>query len=310
MRFDGLADVPGDWPRSTVTIGVFDGVHLGHQALLARAKAVSDGHRLVAVTFDPHPIEVVRPGTHPALLTSLSRRVSLLQAVGADSVLVLPFTKELSGLTPEEFARDVLSARLHASLVVVGANFRFGHRASGTVETLRELGAVLDFDVDAVELVGNQTTTWSSTYIRECVTSGQVAEAALRLGRPHRVEGVVVHGDHRGRELGYPTANLQPIEHAAIPADGVYAGWLVREPNGTEVLLPAAISIGTNPTFDGVERRAEAYVLDRTDLKLYGAHVAFDFAQLLRPTLRFDDVESLLTQMADDVDQTRDVLSG
>jgi riboflavin kinase/FMN adenylyltransferase len=146
---------------------------------------------------------------------------------------------------------------------------------------------------------------WSSTYVRQCVLEGDVTEAARALTRPHRVEGVVVHGDHRGRELGYPTANLEPVQHAAIPADGVYAGWLVRALTGVEERLPAAISIGTNPTFEGVDRRVEAFVLDRDDLDLYGEHVAFDFVAHLRPTLRFDGVEPLVEQMAEDVAQVR-----
>jgi len=187
----------------------------------------------------------------------------------------------------------------------VGANFRFGHRALGTVETLRQLGEQLGFEVVAVDLVGGPAVNWSSTYVRQCVLEGDVAEASEILGRPHRVVGTVVHGDHRGRDLGYPTANLALAEHAAVPADGVYAGWLVvsGEP------LPAAVSVGTNPTFDGVDRRVEAFVLDRDDLDLYGQVVACDFVTRLRPTLRFDSVDALVDQMAVDVEQTRQALA-
>jgi riboflavin kinase/FMN adenylyltransferase len=307
VRFDGLDEVPSDWPRSAVTIGVFDGVHAGHRALIDRVRAAAAGNPVAAVTFDPHPSEVVRPGTQPAMLSSLDHRVRLLEEAGADAVVVLPFTKQLSQLPAEDFATDVLAGRLHAMAVVVGADFRFGHRASGTVDTLRELGQALDFVVDAVDLVGDDAVTWSSSYVRQCVTDGDVAAARTVLTRPHRIEGVVVHGDHRGRDLGYPTANLEPIEGAAVPADGVYAGWLVRSPNDAENPLPAAISIGSNPTFDGVGRRIEAYVLDLTDLELYGEHVAFDFAERLRPTLRFDSLNALLEQMAADVERTREL---
>jgi riboflavin kinase/FMN adenylyltransferase len=302
-RFDGPEAVPPDWPRSVVTIGVFDGVHRGHREIVRRARerADRDGAPVVAITFDPHPSEVVRPGTHPAMLSTIAHRVQLLGEAGADAVLVLPFTWELSQHSPEQFVVEVVTGSLHAEAVVVGANFRFGHRAVGTGDTLRELGATLGFDVVVVGLVGGGEVTWSSTYVRQCVLEGDVEEAASILLRPHRVTGTVVHGDHRGRELGYPTANLDLVEHAAVPADGVYAGWLVR--SGER--LPAAVSVGTNPTFDGTERRVEAYVIDRDDLDLYGEEVAVEVGTRLRPTLRFDSVDALVAQMALDVEQAR-----
>jgi riboflavin kinase / FMN adenylyltransferase len=315
--FHGLDEVPSDWPRSVVTIGVFDGVHAGHRAIIERARNHADAAhlRVVAVTFDPHPSEVVRPGSHPAMLTTIHRRLQLLSQNSVDAVLVLPFTAALSRLTPDEFAEQVLAGRLRARRVVVGANFRFGHRASGSVETLADLGGRLDFSVDAVELLGDDAVSWSSSYVRQCVVEGDVVEAARVLGRPHRVEGLVVHGDHRGRELGYPTANLETVAHAAVPADGVYAGWLVRRPNEGAESLPAAISIGTNPTFDGIGRRVEAFVIDLPDQaeggpNLYDEHVALDFGQRLRPTIRFDDIETLKRQMADDVVSARAVVGG
>jgi riboflavin kinase/FMN adenylyltransferase len=260
---------------------------------------------VVAITFDPHPSEVVRPGTHPTMLSTLDHRVALLGEAGADAVLVLPFTWELSQHTPEQFVVEVVTGSLHAAAVVVGSNFRFGHRALGTVDTLRQLGEQLGFEVVAVDLVGGPAVNWSSTYVRQCVLEGDVAEAGDILGRPHRVVGTVVHGDHRGRGLGYPTANLSLGRHAAVPADGVYAGRLVVAAER----LSAAVSIGTNPTFDGVDRRVEAYVLDRDDLELYGQEVACEFVAWLRPTLRFDSVDALLAQMAVDVEQTREALS-
>ncbi len=309
----GADDVPEDFGRAVVTIGVFDGVHRGHRVILERAATVAAerGLPVVAVTFDPHPSEVVRPGSHPALLSTVAFRASLLAEAGADAVCVLPFTVAFSRLTPQEFVQVVLVERLHAAAVVVGANFRFGHRATGTVETLRELGQADGFDVVLVDLAGGDGVTWSSTYVRQCVDEGDVEEAAQVLERPHRVEGEVVHGDHRGRQLGYPTANLLTTPHAAIPADGVYAGWLVRHAGGlTQERLPAAISVGSNPTFDGVDRRVEAYVLDRDDLDLYGERVAVEFVTRLRGMTRFESVPELLEQMADDVARTRVITRG
>jgi riboflavin kinase/FMN adenylyltransferase len=286
-----------------VTIGVFDGVHLGHRAIVRRARELGKDESMpvVAITFDPHPSEVVRPGTHPAMLSTLADRVDLLGDAGADAVLVLPFTWDLSQHTPEQFVNEVVTGSLHAGAVVVGANFRFGHRALGTVDTLRSLGEQLGFDVVTVDLVGGPAVNWSSTYVRQCVLEGDVGEAMGILTRPHRVVGTVVHGDHRGRGLGYPTANLALVDHAAVPADGVYAGWLVVG----DQRLAAAISIGTNPTFDGVERRVEAHVLDRDDLDLYNRLVACEFVARLRPTVRFDSVDALVEQMAADVEQAR-----
>lgn len=305
----GLDEVPASLERSVVTIGVFDGVHRGHQLILGRARERADALAapLVVVTFDPHPSEVVRPGTQLAMLSTLDQRIELLGQHGADHVLVLHFSPLLSKLTPAEFVQDVLVDRLHAVAVVVGANFRFGHRAVGTVDTLADLGKELGFEVVAVQLVGEGDVRWSSTYVRQCVAEGDTEEAAEALGRPHRLEGLIVHGDHRGRELGYPTANLQVRRHSAVPADGIYAGWLQRR-SGER--LPSAISIGTNPTFDGVERRVEAYCIDRVGLDLYGEPVALDFGPRLRDTLRFDGVDALLVQMADDVDRARAITAG
>jgi riboflavin kinase/FMN adenylyltransferase len=318
-RFDSLTEIPSDWGRSVVTIGVFDGVHRGHRLVVDRARLLArqQGASVVAVTFDPHPSAIVRPDSQPMMLTTIGQRVSLLGDAGADAVLVLPFTKELSSWTPAEFVDRVL-VRLATVGVVVGEGFRFGHRAAGDVTLLQEFGAEHGFTVEPVPLElgavvehGDRgQVAWSSTFVRQCVAEGDVAEAARALTRPHRVEGVVVHGDHRGRDLGYPTANLGSDPHAAVPGDGVYAGWLVRSPGSRpEVALPAAISIGTNPTFDGVERRVEGYVLDRNDLDLYGEHVAFDFVSQLRPTVKFDSIEALVEQIEEDVRLTREALA-
>jgi riboflavin kinase / FMN adenylyltransferase len=312
-----LAEVPDDLARSVVTVGNFDGVHLGHQHVIRRAREVADelgGLAVVVVTFDPHPIAVLRPEHAPPTLTTVDTRTALLAAAGADDVLVLPFTKEVAGWSPERFVEEVLVDTLHARAVVVGANFRFGAKAAGDVGTLTELGRDHDFRAEGIALDGGPQV-WSSTYIRNCLLSGDVEGAAEALGHPFVVRGEVVKGDQRGRELGYPTANVPTRGMLAAPADGVYAGWLRRvgpSPGSGEAKddgpLPAAISVGTNPTFDGRERRVEAYVLDRDDLELYGVEVEVSFVARIRGMLRFDSVDELVATMAQDVDRCRDLL--
>ena len=316
QRWNGLDAVPAGFGPSVVTIGNFDGVHRGHQAVLAGvvARARERGLAAVGVTFEPHPVAVLFPERAPALLTTLEHRLDLLAETGLDAVLVLEFTREFATWSPERFVRDVFVDALHAAVVVVGRDTRFGHRNSGDVGTLRELGADLGFAVEIVEDLGAAASPerrWSSTWARELIEAGDVAGAAQVLGRPHRVTGIVVHGDHRGRELGYPTANLDQQAQGQVPADGVYAGRLLRldlPAADPDAALPAAVSVGTNPTFDGVQRRVEAYVLDRDDLDLYGERVAVEFVERLRPTLRFDGVEPLVAQMALDVARSRSVL--
>ncbi|RMI27918.1 bifunctional riboflavin kinase/FAD synthetase [Nocardia stercoris] len=317
QRWRSLDEMPPDWGRCVLTIGVFDGVHRGHAQLIGRAvkSAAVRGVPSVLMTFDPHPMEVVRPGSHPAQLTTLTRRAELVEELGIDVFCVMPFTHEFMKLDPGEYVHDLLVERLHVAEVVVGDNFTFGKKAAGTVDTMRELGGRFGFEVDGVKLVGEHAVTFSSTYIRACVDAGDMAAAADALGRPHRVEGVVVHGDGRGRELGYPTANIAPPEHAAIPADGVYAAWftvLTPGPGGTTVpgkRAMAAVSVGTNPTFSGRTRTVEAYVLD-ADVDLYGQHVAVDFVAHLRGMVKFDSIEDLIAEMGRDVERTREVLAG
>jgi len=310
--WQGLADVPADWGRSVVTIGVFDGVHRGHQRIIGRAVEAARGlgQPAVVITFDPHPSEVIRPGSHPFLLCTAPRRAELLAELGADVVCMMPFTREFSQLSPEEFVRSVLVDRLHTVLVAVGENFRFGHRAAGDVAVLAELGEKYDFTAEGVPLLTDGGVKISSSLIRQKLADGDVTGAAADLGRAHRVEGVVVPGHRRGRALGFPTANLETFPHTAIPADGVYAGWLsvLGEQDGQEfeqARWPAAISVGSNPTFDGRERVVEAYALDRDDLELYGVHVGVDFAARLRGMERFSSAAALAEQMRNDIDQAR-----
>jgi riboflavin kinase/FMN adenylyltransferase len=308
-RWYGLDDVPDGWAGCVATIGVFDGVHRGHQRVVARAREVARDKNLplVVITFDPHPDEVIRPGSHPPFLTTPRRQAELLAGLGADAVFVIPFSREFSQLSPDDFVRIVLSDRLHAAVVVVGEDFRFGRKAAGDVPLLAELGEKYDFTAAGVPLLTADGITTSSTYIRGRLAAGDVAGAAAALGRPHRVEGVVVRGHMRGRALGFPTANLETPPHTATPADGIYAGWLVGlDLDGTEVTRwPAAISIGTNPTFDGTDRTVEAYALDRDDLDLYGTHAAIEFTARLRGTEKFDSVEALVAQMREDVAAAR-----
>jgi riboflavin kinase / FMN adenylyltransferase len=307
------AEVPADLGPTVVTIGVFDGVHRGHQAVVGRAASQAHRHGVpaVAVTFDPNPIVVIRPEAAPPTLLPITTRAELLRAAGADHVLVLPFGRERSEQSAEDFVADVIVGLLHARAVVVGVDFRFGHRAAGDVELLEQLGKEHDFVVERVEPEGDaRVERWSSTYVRERVAHGDMTAAAEALGRPFRVVGVVVRGHERGRPLGFPTANVPAPPGEVVPADGVYAGWLARldEPHATR--WPAAISVGTNPTFDGVERTVEAYVLDRDDLELYGVPVAIDFVDRIRGQERFDTVAALVERMHDDVATARQLLTG
>ena len=293
------------------TIGVFDGVHRGHQQIITRARQLATERGLPAVlmTFTPHPSEVVRPGSHPPQLTTNTRKAELAGELGVDVVVFLPFTLEFSKLAPEEFVHGVVVAELHADAVVVGQNFRYGHKAAGDVALLAELGNRWGFDAEGVGLLPEAGRPISSTYIRSCVEAGDMAAAAHALGRPHRLDGVVVRGDQRGRDLGFPTANVRPEPFAAVPADGIYAGRVVRIDEWGNTLtglpaLPAAISVGSNPTFEGRHRSVEAYILDFAG-DLYGQNLGVEFVHRLRGMVRFDSVDALVTQMTDDVTQTR-----
>lgn len=306
QRWRGLEAVPPGWGRCVVTVGVFDGVHRGHRQLIARAveRAHERGLPAVVVTFDPHPAELVRPGTHPARLSTLDRRAELVAEAGADVFCVIPFTEALSRMAPAGFAHEVLVDRLHAAVVVVGSNFTFGHRAEGDVGTLAELGRRFGFACEALDLVSDHDVTFSSTYIRSCIDAGAVRDAAHALGRWHRVDGVIVHGHKRGRDLGYPTANVASPPHTAIPADGVYAGWF----RIGDRRLMGAVSVGTNPTFSGRVRTVEVYVLD-VDENFYGHEVGVEFVERLRGQEHYDGIEALVAQMGRDVATCREILT-
>lgn len=308
QRWRGIDQIPPGWGRCVVTIGVFDGVHRGHQALIGAA--VAEGRRLglptVVMTFDPHPASVVRQGQQPAVLSTLRRRAELVDELGADVFLVLPFTPEVAAIPAESFVHDILVDALHVACVVVGENFRFGNRALGSMELLQELGPRFGFAAVGVGLVGADHLTVSSTYVRSCVAAGDMEAAAAALGRPHRIDGFVVHGDGRGgAQLGYPTANLDPEPFSAVPADGIYAGYFLLGSRRS----PAAISVGSNPTFSGRERTVEAFVLDEGG-NFYGRRVALEFVARLRGMERFESTEELIAQIGRDVERTRQILAG
>jgi riboflavin kinase / FMN adenylyltransferase len=293
---------------SVVCIGVFDGVHIGHQALIAHGRVLADelGCQVVVITFNPHPGRVLRPDGAPAELGSLADRIDWIKLAGADEVIVMPFTPTLAATSPREFAHLALREHTHALAVVVGENFTFGAGATGSVSTLAELGEEMGFVADSLMVRDGQENVSSTRIRRLLALDGDVAEAAKLLGRRYFIRGIVVHGDARGRELGYPTANLAWSADLVIPADGVYAGWL----NVRGERLPAAISVGTNPQFHGEDQRIEAFVIDREGLDLYGQRVAIEFAERIRGQETFASTEEFVTQMGLDVALARALIQG
>ena len=309
------AEIPDDWPASVVTMGVFDGVHLGHRELMRVTREIAQQHGLLSVvlTMWPNPAEVIKRGVPPTRLTTLEYRTELIESLGVDALAVLPFDEEVAHLSPEQFVSQVLSDSLHAAHVVVGANFRFGRKALGDTNELARLGERFGFEVTVIDLVDsndrNREIPTSSTFIRSLIEEGDVTEAAKYLVRPHRVEGPVVSGDARGREMGFPTANIDYEELAAVPNDGVYVGRIIVDPHGPDrEIHPAAISVGTNPTFDGEERRIEAFAFDDAELDLYGKHCAIDFVERLRDQEKYNTVEDLTAQVEKDVERSREIL--
>ncbi|WP_309129643.1 bifunctional riboflavin kinase/FAD synthetase [Microbacterium sp.] len=306
--FRDPSEVPADFGRTVVAIGKFDGVHIGHRAVIERMRqeAALVGARTVAVTFDRNPLEVLRPEVCPENVVAIERKLELLGELDLDATLLLTFDRPLASLEAEQFVRRILVDALRVRTVLVGRDFRFGKGGAGTPELLRELGSVHDFTVEVVDDVypeGSERRV-SSTWVRELLAAGDVAGAARVLGRPVTVSGEVVHGLKRGRELGFPTANLSELVDALVPADGVYAGWLRDDVTG--IRHPAAISVGTNPTFDDVERRqVEAHVLDETGLDLYGHRVTVEFTDHLRGMVAFEGMDTLIAQIAADVAQAR-----
>jgi riboflavin kinase/FMN adenylyltransferase len=286
---------------NSIAIGIFDGVHRGHQQILAEAAK----HGPVTVlTFDPHPTSIFAPERTPTALTSLQERIDLLKQNGAQEVVVIAFTREFANKSPDEFINEILVNRLAATHVTVGSNFTFGYKAAGNVEYLTEHAQ--GFGVSGVALNEDRGSAISSSRIRTLVVDGDVERANELLTRPFYLCGPVVHGEKRGRAIGYPTANIGLVENATIPADGVYAGWLSVGGNR----WPAAISIGTNPTFPGIRgRQVEAYALDQVGLDLYDQQAKVEFVVRLRDTLKFDSLEELLVQMRLDCQRTAEILN-
>jgi riboflavin kinase/FMN adenylyltransferase len=305
--FRSLAEVPSDFGPSAVTIGKFDGVHAGHRAVISELLEMAQHESLVptVVTFDRHPLALLDPPLAPESLSSTEQKVERLEAAGVLATLMLPFDEAFAAQSPEEFVERVLVGALRARIVFVGSDFRYGHRGGGTITTLEAAGRKHGFAVRLVDDVrASEGRRASSTWIREALAAGDVAEAAALLGTPTTVRSVVVPGERRGRELGFPTANLRPGVEGLIPADGIYAGTLTVD--GTT--YPAAISVGNNPTFVGVpERQVEAYVLDE-DIDLYGKTVEVAFVERLRGMVKYTTVEALIEQLGRDVADTRRVL--
>lgn len=314
-RWNDVTEVPPRTGPTVVTFGVFDGVHLGHQRVigrtieLARSLAGPDSTcTAVVVTFDPHPASVVRPDAVPPALATLERRLALFGETGVEAVLVLPFTKDRSHQPAEEFAREMAGA-LQPKAIVVGTDFRFGFKASGDVALLTRLGDELGFAVEAVDRAAGDPH-WSSSAVRQALTDGDVKAAADILGHLFRVEGVVVRGDRRGRELGFPTANVPADPNLALPRDGVYTGYLSRADDPGCTRLPAAISVGTKPQFGPHDRVVEAHVIDRDDLELYDVPVVIEFVEYVRGQLVFDSLEGLIEAVERDKDRVRTTLNG
>lgn len=302
--FRSPEEIPDGFGPSAVAIGKFDGVHAGHRAVIARLNeaAAARGSRAVVVTFDRNPLAILRPDRCPENVVTVERKLELLGEMGIDATLVLTFDEELAARSAHDFVTDILVGALEVSTVLVGEDFRFGNRGAGTPDLLRELGPEHGFSVEVVDdvyLPGSARRV-SSSWIRELLMDGDVATATTVLGRYPDVRGEVVHGLKRGRELGFPTANLSTIVDAFVPADGVYAGWLVDHDTG--IRHPSAISVGTNPTFDDVlVRQVEAHVLGETGLDLYGHDVSVEFVERLRGMVAFEGIEKLMEQMAADV---------
>lgn len=317
--FRAPGEVPAGFGPSVVVIGKFDGVHSGHRAVIdhARVTATDADARVVAVTFDRNPLSLLRPELCPDPLSSVEQKLELLAEAGVDATLVLRFDAELAGLEPRAFVEHVLVDALGVVTVMVGDDFRFGRGGAGDLALLISLGAEFGFEVDVVGDVQGGGRRVSSTWVRDLLSVGDVEGAARLLGRPHAMAGEVVHGLKRGRELGFPTANLAPDADGFIPGDGVYAGWLVdlgpeSEASDTSAPVtryPAAISVGTNPTFDDVPvRQVEAYVLDETALDLYGHRVQVQFTHRIRGMVAFEGIDRLIAQMTDDVARVRQAL--
>ena len=300
-----------------VTIGAYDGLHLGHRKVIADvcSMAAESGHASALVTFDRHPAQVIRPESAPLLLTDLDQKLELLSGTGLDLVVVVHFDRERANESAEDFVEEVLVRCLNARHVVVGEDFHFGHRRAGNVELLTEMGAGAGFGVSGIRLAGTDghpardDVQVSSTAIRRALHDGRLSDANRMLGRPHEMRGTVVAGDRRGRLIGFPTANVAIPREMLMPADGIYAGHLLRGGDDPE-RLPSAIYLGHRPTFydETAATLLEVHVLD-FEGDLYGESVGVTFEHRIRGDAAFDGVEALAAQLAVDCDRARSLLS-
>ena len=309
--YDGLEAVPADFGPSAVTIGKFDGMHVGHRGVFAQLCDRADAASLVptVVTFDRNPLSLIRPDKAPQALVSRAQKTELLEDAGIAVTVMLAFTPEFAALSPAEFVRRVLVDALHAKIVMAGTDFRFGENGTGDLEALRRFGAQYGFEVVPIDDVhlddGGEERRASSTWARELIGEGRVREAGDLLGRPPTIRSQVVSGEKRGRELGYPTANLDPAIEGLLPVDGVYAAWATVD----GIRYGAAVSVGNNPTFDGIpEHQVEAHLLDQK-IELYGKTIEIGFVEHVRPMQKFDSVEALVAQMQADEKRIREILA-
>lgn len=309
--FDGLGEVPAGFGPSAVTIGKFDGLHVGHRGVLWQLRELADKRGLTAtvVTFDRNPLQLLAPERCPDALVGNAQKRELLADAGVGATLMLHFDRQLADEQPEQFIESTLQRALHAQVVLCGADFRFGARGAGDVELLRRAGVAHGFDVvilDDVQVDGvSGSRRASATWVRELLTEGRVREAAALLGRMPSIRSTVVHGEQRGRELGYPTANLAPAVEGFLPADGVYATWAIVD----GVSYPSATSIGNNPTFDGIpQHQVETHLFDQT-LDLYDRPIELQFVDHLRPMNKFASVDALVAQLRDDDAEIRRILA-
>ncbi len=306
ITWTSLDQIDADFPETAVTIGKFDGVHLGHQALIADLVETAEEHGIasVVVTFDRHPDALLNPSAVKQPITGPIQKQFLIREAGADALLTLTFDEALSHLSPEEFVRQVLVESLKTRWVLVGQSFRFGADGAGDVETLKSLGETFGFKVRVVAPVEVDGETVSTTLIREYMDKGNVVHASILLGRPHLTTGVIEHGLKIGRSIGFPTANMSRDAEGYLPLDGVYAGWLYAD----DERYPAALSVGINETFQAVPRLIEAHVIDRNDIDLYDKVVSLEYVDFVRPAAKFDGVESLVAEINRDLDKCRVIL--
>ncbi len=306
ITWTSLDQIDADFPETAVTIGKFDGVHLGHQALIADLVETAEEHGIasVVVTFDRHPDALLNPAAVKQPITGPIQKQFLIREAGADALLTLTFDEALSHLSPEEFVRQVLVESLKTRWVLVGQSFRFGADGAGDIETLKSLGETFGFKVRVVAPVEVDAETVSTTLIREYMDKGDVVHASKLLGRPHLTTGVIEHGLKIGRSIGFPTANMSRDAEGYLPLDGVYAGWLYAD----DERYPAALSVGINETFQAVPRLIEAHVIERNDIDLYDKVVSLEYVDFVRPAAKFDGVESLVAEINRDLDKCRVML--